>query len=62
MSSGAVDLSGPFPLDKAWSVASRGRVNVEVDASASLELDASAGWGRIRTYGIDATALKWLGP
>jgi hypothetical protein len=57
---GAIDLSGPFPLDKAWSVASRGRVNIEVDPSASLELDASAGWGRIRTYGIDAAALKWL--
>ena len=58
---GAVDLAGPFPLDKTWSVRSRGRVNVEVDATASLELDASAGWGRIRTYGIDAAALKWLG-
>jgi hypothetical protein len=58
---GAIDLAGPFPLDKAWSVASRGRVNVEVDSSASLELDASAGWGRIRTYGIDASALKSLG-
>jgi hypothetical protein len=31
-----------------------------VDATASLELDASAGRGRIRTYGIDAAALKWL--
>ena len=29
--------------------------------NASLELDASAGWGRIRTYGIDAAGLKWLG-
>jgi hypothetical protein len=57
---GAVDLAGPFPLDKTWSIRSRGRVNVEVDANASLELDASAGWGRIRTYGIDAAALKWL--
>jgi hypothetical protein len=57
---GAVDLAGPFPLDKTWSVRSRGRVNLEVDATASLELDASAGWGRIRTYGIDAAALKWL--
>jgi hypothetical protein len=57
---GAVDLSGPFPLDKTWSIRSRGRVNIEVDANASLELDASAGWGRIRTYGIDAAALKWL--
>src|ERR1700685_1768077 len=57
---GAVDLAGPFPADKAWNVASRGRVNIEVDANASLELDASAGWGRIRTYGIDAAALKWI--
>ena len=57
---GAIDLAGPFPLDKAWSVASRGRVNVEVDPSAALELDASSGWGRIRTYGIDASALKSL--
>jgi hypothetical protein len=58
---GAVELAGPFPADKAWNVRSRGRVNLEVDAGASLELDASAGWGRIRTYSIDATALKWLG-
>ncbi|HMD04321.1 MAG TPA: hypothetical protein VKG68_03535 [Candidatus Binatus sp.] len=57
---GAVDLAGPYPADKAWNVASRGRVNVEVDAGASLELDASAGRGRIRTYGIDAAALKWI--
>ena len=57
---GAVDLAGPFPADKAWNVASRGRVNVEIDAGASLELDASAGRGRIRTYGIDAAALKWI--
>src|SRR5208282_2026693 len=42
---GAIDLAGPFPLDKTWSVRSRGRVNIEVDATASLELDASAGWG-----------------
>ncbi|MFZ2063653.1 MAG: hypothetical protein WAU82_21790 [Candidatus Binatus sp.] len=55
---GAIDLAGPFPLDKAWSVASRGRVNLEADTAASLELDASAGWGRIRTFGIDASALK----
>ena len=58
---GAVDLAGPFPLDKAWNVRSRGRINIEVDATASLELDASAGWGRIRTYGIDDAALKWIG-
>ncbi|MGH7925700.1 MAG: hypothetical protein ACREQH_14040 [Candidatus Binatus sp.] len=58
---GAVDLAGPFPADKTWSVRSRGRANVEVDASASIELDASAGWGRIRTYGVDAVGLQWLG-
>jgi hypothetical protein len=58
---GAVYLAGPFPADKTWSVRSRGRVNVEVDANASLELDASAGWGRIRTYGIDAAGLERLG-
>src|SRR5208283_1637005 len=58
---GAVYLAGPFPADKTWSVRSRGRVNVEVDANASLELDAAAGWGRIRTYGVDAAGLKWLG-
>src|SRR5208283_2698787 len=58
---GAVDLAGPFPPDKTWMVRSRGRVNLEVDPNASLELDASAGWGRIRTYGIDAGGLKWVG-
>jgi hypothetical protein len=31
-----------------------------VDATSSIELDASAGWGRIRTYGIDPAALQWL--
>jgi hypothetical protein len=58
---GAVYLAGPFPADKTWSVRSGGRVNVEVDAGASLELDASAQWGRIRTYGVDAAGLEWLG-
>jgi hypothetical protein len=57
---GAVDLAGPFPADKAWSVAGRGRANIEVDATSSIDLDASAGWGRIRTYGIDPAALQWL--
>ena len=58
---GAVYLAGPFAAGKTWSVRSRGRVNVEVDAGASLDLDASAGWGRIRTYGVDAAGLEWLG-
>jgi gas vesicle protein len=56
---GAVELAGPFPLDKTWIVRSRGRINVEVDPNASLELDASAGWGRVRVYGIEAPGLKW---
>ena len=58
---GAVDLSGPYPADKSWTVRSRGRVNVEVDGESSLELDASAGWGRVRTYCVEAAELKWLG-
>jgi gas vesicle protein len=57
---GAVDMTGPYP-DKTWTVRSRGRVNVEVDPAASIELDASAGWARVRTYGVDAAGLKWLG-
>jgi hypothetical protein len=56
---GAVELAGPFPLDKTWIVRSRGRISVEVDPDASLELDASAGWGRVRVYGIEAPGLKW---
>ncbi|HEV2169586.1 MAG TPA: hypothetical protein VGR40_01495, partial [Candidatus Binatus sp.] len=35
---GAVELAGPFPLDKTWIVRSRGRINLEVDPAASLEL------------------------
>ncbi|HSU90721.1 MAG TPA: hypothetical protein VLI44_04685 [Sporolactobacillaceae bacterium] len=58
---GAVDMSGPYPTDKSWTVRSRGRVNVEVDGATSLELDASAGWGRVRTFGVEAAGLKWLG-
>lgn len=58
---GAVDMSGPYPAEKTWTVRSRGRVNVEVDGAASLELDASAGWGRVRTYGVEPAGLKWLG-
>src|SRR5713101_2507347 len=57
---GAIDLSGPYPAERTWTVRSRGRVNVEVDSTSSIELDASS-WGRIRTYGVDAAGLKWLG-
>jgi hypothetical protein len=59
---GAIDLAGPYPADKTWSARSRGgRINVEVDPNASLEIDAAAGWGRIRTYGVEAAGLEWLG-
>jgi len=58
---GAIDLSGPYPSGKTWGVRSRGRVSVEVDPAASIELDASARWGRVRVYGVEASGLKWLG-
>ena len=58
---GAIDLSGPYPAGKTWGVRSRGRVSVEVDSNASIELEASARWGRVRIYGIEAAGLKWLG-
>lgn len=58
---GAIDLSGPYPAEKTWSVRSRGRANVKVDAAASIELDASAQWGRIRFYGVESAGLKWAG-
>jgi hypothetical protein len=58
---GAVDMSGPYPAGQSWTVRSRGRINVEVDGATSLELDASAGWGRVRTFGVEAAGLKWLG-
>jgi hypothetical protein len=58
---GAIDLSGPYPSGKIWGVRSRGRVSVEVDPAASIDLEASARWGRVRIYGIEAAGLKWLG-
>jgi hypothetical protein len=58
---GAIDLSGPYPAGKTWGVRSRGRVSVEMDPAASIELNASARWGRIRVYGVEASGLKWLG-
>src|SRR6266851_2040259 len=38
-----------------------GKLALEAVGAASLELDASAGWGRVRTYGVEAAGLKWLG-
>ncbi|HYL59728.1 MAG TPA: hypothetical protein VEU51_12735, partial [Candidatus Acidoferrales bacterium] len=58
---GAVDLSGPYPPAKEWNVQGRGRVNVELDENAALDLDAATGWGRIRIHGIEAAGLQWLG-
>lgn len=54
---GAVDLHGPFPAGKIWHASSGGRIEVELDPDASLSVAASAGWGRIRLYGIDEGGL-----
>ncbi|MGH7779250.1 MAG: hypothetical protein ACREQR_05435 [Candidatus Binataceae bacterium] len=58
---GAVDLRGPFPAGKIWHAQSGGRIEVELDTEASLSVAASAGWGRIRLYGIDEAGLERAG-
>ncbi len=58
---GAVDIRGPFMAGASCTIKSRGRINVEVDPTASLRLNASAGWGRVRIYGLDESGLKWSG-
>ncbi len=58
---GAVDLHGPFPAGKIWHASSGGRIEVELDNDASLNVAASAGWGRIRLYGIDEGGLHRAG-
>jgi hypothetical protein len=58
---GAVDLHGPFPAGKIWHASSGGRIEVELDTDASLSIAASAGWGRIRLYGIDEAGLHRAG-
>jgi DUF4097 and DUF4098 domain-containing protein YvlB len=55
---GAVDIRGPFAAGASCTVKSRGRINVEIDPTASLKLNASAGWGRVRIYGVDESGLK----
>jgi len=55
---GAVDIRGPFAAGVSCTIKSRGRINVEIDPVASLRLNASAGWGRVRTYGVDESGLK----
>ncbi len=55
---GAVDIRGPFAAGASCTVKSRGRINVEIDPAASLRLNASAGWGRVRIYGVDEGGLK----
>ncbi len=57
---GAIDLGGPFPPAQRWSVKCRGRVSVQLDANASIDLAATAGWGRVRLYGADASSLRWV--
>lgn len=58
---GAVDLHGPFPAGKIWHASSGGRIELELDTDASLSIAASAGWGRIRLYGIDEAGLHRAG-
>ncbi|MGC1679012.1 MAG: hypothetical protein WA740_15900 [Candidatus Binataceae bacterium] len=58
---GAVDLHGPFPAGKIWHASSGGRIEVELDTNASLSIAASAGWSRIRLYGIDESGLHRSG-
>jgi DUF4097 and DUF4098 domain-containing protein YvlB len=55
---GAVDIRGPFAAGASCTIKSRGRINVEVDPTASLKLNASAGWGRVRIYGLEESGLK----
>lgn len=55
---GALDLRGPYPSGKIWHAMTGGRIELELDAEASLSVAASAGWGRIRLYGIDEGGLK----
>lgn len=55
---GAMDLRGPFPPAKTWNARGRGRIHVEIDNDASLDLSASAGWGRVRMFGLDAAGIE----
>ncbi|HVA78972.1 MAG TPA: hypothetical protein VNF27_13805 [Candidatus Binataceae bacterium] len=58
---GALELRGPFPAGKIWQAKSGGRIEAELDSDASLSIAASAGWGRIRFYGIDEGGLERTG-
>ncbi|HJZ96748.1 MAG TPA: hypothetical protein VKE70_09570, partial [Candidatus Solibacter sp.] len=55
---GAVDMRAPFPAGKSWHAQSHGRISVEVDDTSAIQLAASAGWGRVRLYGVDASELE----
>jgi hypothetical protein len=58
---GAAYLRGPYPPGKSWSVHSRGRAVLELDADSALALSASSGSGRVRLFGIDGAGLRWSG-
>jgi hypothetical protein len=58
---GAAYLRGPFAAGKSWSVHSRGRAVLELDADSALALVASSGSGRVRLFGIDDAGLRWSG-
>lgn len=51
-------MRGPFPAGKFWGAQCRGRISVEVDAAASLDVTAMSGWGRVRVFGLDTANLK----
>jgi hypothetical protein len=58
---GAAYLRGPYAAGKSWSVHSRGRAVLELDADSALALIASSGSGRVRLFGIDGAGLRWSG-
>lgn len=58
---GAAEVRGAFKPGSSCTIKSRGRISVEVPTDAALNLSASAGWSRVRIYGLDTSALKWSG-
>src|SRR5579885_2576736 len=55
---GAANLRGPFPKGMTWNVNARGRISVEVDSEASLDVTAASRWGRVRVFGLDSANLE----
>ena len=59
--SGAAQARGAFKPGTTCTIKSRGRINVEIDGDPALAVVASAGWGKVRLYGLDTAGLKWTG-